>query len=60
VHKVVEPSAVGLSKREMNANAKRIAEGDWAGKAVRAAIDGMWAAVISTSSVTVLGGSSGS
>ena len=61
VHKAVEPSSVGLSKREMNANAKRIAEGDWAAKAVRAAIDSMSAAVIAApSSATVLGGSSGS
>jgi hypothetical protein len=53
--------SVGLSKREMNANAKRIAEGDWAAKAVRQAIDGMSAAVIAaTSSAVVLGGGSGS
>jgi hypothetical protein len=29
VHKAVDPAAAGLSKREMNANAKRIAGGDW-------------------------------
>jgi hypothetical protein len=59
VHKVVEPSSVGLSKRELKANAKRISEGDWAAKAVRHAIDSMNAAVIgAASSVTVLGGGS--
>lgn len=60
VHKAVGPTSVGLSKREMNANAKRIAEGDWAAKAVRAAIDSMWAAIAATSSAAVFGGSSGS
>ena len=57
VHKVVDPAAAGLSKREMNANAKRIAEGDWASDAVRHAIDSMNAAVIAaTSSTAVFGG----
>jgi Golgi phosphoprotein 3 (GPP34) len=61
VHKAADPGSVGLSRREMNANAKRIAEGDWAAKAVRQAIDSMNAAVIAaTSSAAVLGGSSGS
>jgi hypothetical protein len=61
VHKAVDPDSVGLSKREMKANAKRIAEGDWAAKAVRQAIDSMNAAVIAAiSSATVHGGSSAS
>jgi hypothetical protein len=61
VHKAVDPGSVGLSRREMNASATRIAEGDWAAKAVRQAIDSMNAAVIAaTSSAVVLGGSSGS
>jgi hypothetical protein len=61
VHKAVEPGSVGLSKKVLNANAKRIAEGDWAAKAVRQAIDSMNAAIIAaTSSAVVLGGSSGS
>jgi hypothetical protein len=61
VHKTVDPAAVGLSKMELNANAKRIAEGDWAAKAVRQAIASMNAAVIAaTSSAVVLGGSGGS
>ena len=39
VHKAVDPAAAGLSKREINANAKRIAAGDWASDAVRHAIE---------------------
>ena len=59
VPKAVDPAAAGLSKREMNANAKRIAEGDWASDAVRHAIDSMIAAVIAATSATVvLGGGS--
>lgn len=61
VHKAVDPGSVGLSKKELHANAKRIAEGDWAAKAVRQAIDSMNAAVIAAvSSAAVAGGSSGS
>jgi Golgi phosphoprotein 3 (GPP34) len=61
VHKAVKPGSVGLSKKVLNANAKRIAEGDWAAKAARQAIDSMNAAIIAaTSSAVVLGGSSGS
>jgi Golgi phosphoprotein 3 (GPP34) len=45
-HKVVDPGSVGLSKKELNANAKRIAERDWAAKAVRQAIDNRNAAII--------------
>lgn len=59
VHKAVDPAAAGLSKRDMNANAKRIAEGDWGSAAVRHAIDGMHAAVIAaTTSTAVVGGGS--
>ena len=56
VHKVVDPGSVGLSKKELNANARRIAEGDWAAKAVRQAIDSMNAAVIAATSAAVVGG----
>jgi Golgi phosphoprotein 3 (GPP34) len=49
-HKVVDPGAVGLSKKELNANAERIAEGDWAAKAVRQAIDDTDTAIIAASS----------
>lgn len=60
VHKTVDPGWVGLSKKELNANAQRIAEGDWAAKAVRQAIDSMNAAVIATASAAVVGGGGGS
>ena len=56
-HKAVDPAAAGLSQREMNARAKRIAEGDWASGAVRHAIDSMHAAVIAATSSAVLPGS---
>ena len=51
----MDPGSVGLSKKELNANAKRIAEGDWAAKAVRQAIDSTNAAIFAaTSSAVVL------
>ena len=50
VHKAVDPGSVGLSKSELNANAKGIAEGDWAARAVRQAIDSMYAALIAVTS----------
>ena len=57
VDKVVGPESVGLSRRELNASAKRIAEQDWAATAVRSAIDSINAAIIAaTSSAVVLGG----
>jgi hypothetical protein len=61
VQQTVDPDSLGLSKQELKANAKRIAEGDWAAKAVRQAIDSMNAAVIAaTSSAVVVGGGGGS
>jgi hypothetical protein len=60
VHKAVDPGSVGLSKKELNANAKRIAEGEWAAKAVRQAIDSMNAAVIAATSAAVVGIGGGS
>lgn len=60
VHKAVDPASVGLSKRALNANARRIGEGEWAAQAVRRAIDSMTAAVVAASSAAVIGGSSGS
>jgi hypothetical protein len=60
VTKVVDPTSVGLAKKELNANAKQIADGDWAAKAVREAIDAMLAIVAvaasSSASVGVSGG----
>lgn len=61
VHKAVDPGSLGLSKKELNANAKRIAEGDWAAQAVRHALDSMNTAIIAaTSSAVVVGGGGGS
>jgi hypothetical protein len=57
VHKAVAPESVGLSKRELNASAKRIAEGDWVGKAVRSAIDTDEAIIIASSVAGKSGGS---
>ena len=50
VSKVVDPAQLGITKNELNANAKRIAEGDWASEAVRKAIDAMLAAIIAATS----------
>jgi hypothetical protein len=61
VHKTVDPADVGLSRKEVDAAAKRIAEGDWAAKAVRQAISSMNSAIVAaTTSAVVAGGSSGS
>ena len=61
VHEVVDPKAIGLSKRELKTSASRIAEGDWAAAAVRSAIASMMAAIIAASaSAVVVAGSSGS
>ena len=50
VHKAVDPTSVGVTKRELTASAERIAEGDWVGKAVRSAIDTTTAIIASSSS----------
>jgi hypothetical protein len=49
-HKVVDPRAHGMSKRQLRARADQIAQGNWASDAVRKAIDDMVAAV--TAAVT--------
>ena len=51
-HKAVAPDSVGLSKPELKANAKRIAEGDWVGKAVRSAIDTQTAIIASSAAAS--------
>jgi hypothetical protein len=43
VDKIVDPRQHGLSKRELRARAKKIAEGNWASAAVRKAIEEMMA-----------------
>jgi hypothetical protein len=50
VHKAVDPDSAGLSKPELKASAKRIAEGNWVGKAVRSAIDTETAIIAASSS----------
>jgi Golgi phosphoprotein 3 (GPP34) len=50
VEKVVDPNTVGVTKRELKANAKQIAEGNWASEAVRGAIDQMIAAMAAATS----------
>jgi hypothetical protein len=60
VHKAVDPASIGLSKRDLNARAERIAEGNWAAKAVRSAIASSDAAIIAaTSSRGSFGGGGG-
>src|SRR5215472_10829008 len=48
VDKIVDARQHGLSKRQLRARAKKIAEGNWASAAVRKAIEDMMAAVIVT------------
>ncbi|MGZ4383086.1 MAG: GOLPH3/VPS74 family protein [Gaiellaceae bacterium] len=52
VDKVLEPVAVGITKKELKANAKRIAEADWGSQAVRRAIDEMLAVVIAAAAAS--------
>jgi hypothetical protein len=58
LQKVVGSDTVGLSKKEMKANAKQVAEGDWGSEAVRKAIDAMNAAVLASISAAVAAGAS--
>lgn len=46
VPKVVDPDEIGVAKKELNARAKQIAEGNWGSAAVRRAIDDMMAAIM--------------
>ena len=52
VDKIVDARQHGLSKRQLRARAKKIAEGNWASAAVRKAIEDMMAAVIVTITAT--------
>ena len=57
VTKVFDPADVGLAKQQLRANAKQIADGDWAAQAVRDAINAMLAAIIAaTTSASVASG----
>ncbi|HEX6249212.1 MAG TPA: GPP34 family phosphoprotein [Nocardioidaceae bacterium] len=58
VPKVVDPSNAGLSRRELNAHAKQVAEGDWGSAAVRRAIDEMMAAVVAATTAATSGAAS--
>jgi hypothetical protein len=60
VHKAVAPESVGLSKRELNASAERICDGDWVGKAVRSTIDRKTATIFGGVAVASSGGGGGS
>ena len=55
VDKAVDPNSVGLSKRELNLSAQRIAEGDWVGKAVRSAINTQTAIIASSAAASSSG-----
>lgn len=59
-HRIVDPGEHGLSKRELAARGKQVAEGDWASAAVRQAIDDMMAAVIAASTAATSAGVAGS
>ena len=48
------PPTVGVTEKELKANAKHIAEGNWASEAVRTAIDEMMAAVVAATSSTAV------
>lgn len=54
--KVIDPASAGVSKKELNANAKRIAGGNWGAQAVRQAIDALNAAA---ASAAIIASSSG-
>jgi len=46
VHKVVDPKQHGMTKRDLQARAAQIAEGNWGSAAVREAVDQMMAAIM--------------
>lgn len=54
-HKIIDPRLSGLSRRQLRARAKEIAEGNWAAEAVRKAIDEMIAAVAAASASAAAG-----
>ena len=60
VDKIVDPRQHGLSRRELRARAKEIAEGNWGSEAVRKAIEEMMAAVFVAITATTITTSAGS
>jgi hypothetical protein len=51
--KAVDPRAVGVTKKELKANA-RIADGNWGAEAVRAAIDELTGAMAAAATSTTI------
>ena len=60
LHKVLSPESLGLTRRELTARGRGIAEGEWAGRAVREAIAGANAAIMTALGVAVASAGSGS
>jgi hypothetical protein len=54
VPKVVDPKAHGVTRRELGARAKVLAEGNWASKAVRQAIEEVVGAVVAATTAAVV------
>ncbi len=55
-HKIVDPRAYGLSRKQLRARAEEIAAGNWASEAVRKVIDEMIAAVAAAASAAASAG----
>lgn len=55
MHKAAAPESVALSKQDLNASAKRIAEEDWVGKAVRSANDRQTAIIAASTAASSSG-----
>jgi Golgi phosphoprotein 3 (GPP34) len=55
-HKIIDPRAYGLSKRQLGARAEEIAKGNWASEAVRKAITEIIAAVAATAAAAAAAG----
>ena len=54
--KVIDADHVGLTQAELEENVERIADGDWASEAVRAAIREMLGAIIAATTSTAIAG----
>src|SRR5215831_11346104 len=53
--KIVDPRQHGMSKRELQARAEKIADGNWASEAVRKEIEEMMAAVVAAATAATAG-----
>ena len=47
-HRIVDPKEHGLTRKELQARAKEVSNGDWASEAVRQAIEAMMAGVMAS------------